>query len=186
MSTAAMQAILTEFCTQHDLTVVVGLIGAIQTPEQVQSFIGFLRLVPSVPVEQLNDLDRNLQVRVRDMQIADLTAENERLRGVNQALEARIAELSHAPRPRPMPAPAAARAPERRPSLIPMRLVPDMGAGKKRKLVDSGVKKPKKKAVAKLAPPPSTPSGAGSGAEDKKDDPPPPPTGLVSTDAETL
>ena len=207
MSTTATQAVLAEFCNQHGLTVALGFIGAIQTHEQIQSFLGFLRLIPTVPADRLDELERNLQLRVRDMQIADLTAENERLRETNRALEARIAALQSRPAAppasRPMPAPrvrGAIRPPDRRPSMLPSRLSPESEkatpAPKRGRAAAGGAMPPMRKrirAAPKPAPPPApaTPSDAGSATEERKKDDDDPPcdksaSGLVSTSADLL
>jgi hypothetical protein len=206
MSTVATQAVLAEFCTQHGLTVALGFIGAILTHEQIQSFLGFLRLIPTVPADRLDELERNLQLRVRDMQIADLTAENERLREANRALEVRITALqarpAAPPASRPMPAPrvrGTIRPPDRRPSMLPLRLSPESEkatpAPKRGRAAAGGAMPPMRKrirAAPKPAPPPApaTPSDAGSATEERKKDDDPPcdksAGGLVSTSADLL
>jgi len=206
MSTVATQAVLAEFCTQHGLTVALGFIGAILTHEQIQSFLGFLRLIPTVPADRLDELERNLQLRVRDMQIADLTAENERLREANRALEVRITALqarpAAPPASRPMPAPrvrGTIRPPDRRPSMLPLRLSPESEkatpAPKRGRAAAGGAMPPMRKRIRAAPKPaplpaPATPSDAGSATEERKKDDDPPcdksAGGLVSTSADLL
>jgi hypothetical protein len=130
-SFAGMQTILTTFCNDNGLAIVIGLISGIQTHEQVQAFLATLRLIPSTPAHRLDELERSLEIRVRDMQIADLKAEVARLTAANQALETRLAARPAVPRPAPAPRPAAAARPaDRRPSMVPVRLSPTTGIGK--------------------------------------------------------
>jgi len=190
MSANATQTVLTEFCTQHGLTIALGLISAIQTTAQVQSFLGFLRLIPTVPAERLNELDRNLQLRVRDMEIEELKSEVERLKAANAALQARITTLSR-PAVKPVIPTVPRPGPAKRQSLATASK-----PGRKRKASIPGeAKSPRKrsKSTPKPAlPAPPTPDGSGSEAEkdDKKNDnESPDPKGsaaLVSTDAEEL
>jgi hypothetical protein len=195
MSVSATQAVLTEFCTKHGLTIALGLINAINAPEHIQSFIGFLRLIPTVPAAELDALDRDLQLRVRDIEIAELKTEIERLKAANAALQARVSQLLG----RPAPSVAAPRAPGRRPSVTPVRLAPGAAPQprkRQRKAPADGAQRKRARPVPAVAafPRSATPDGTGSGGEEGEPSAPEPHaadkgkegTALVNTDAQSL
>ena len=100
---AIIQQLFTAFCNENGVSAIVNLISGVQSHEQVQAFIATLRLIFTGQPERLarlDDLERNLQQRVHEVQLNTLNAEIQTLRGQltaeqarNQALTDRVAEL---------------------------------------------------------------------------------------------